>query len=292
MLQLRMKAPIRIRRQDLSVLMLYYLGYARLRCCWFHSKGKPVARFVTFHDVPDEAAKNFRNLLRFLKRHTNVVTLDDYFAGALSSNRMNVVITFDDGYKGWIRNAVPALKQLAMPATFFVSSGFLGLSKDQEADFILSKLKICRTTTGSLSEEDARTIAQEGFTVGGHTRNHCNLAEIRDRGKLMGELVADKQKLQEITGKEVRYFAYPFGAYRNPYLNLAEIVKEAGYRAAVTTVPGFNRVGSNPHLLCRELTGIPMPVCVFKARVWGAYDGVAFLKKHAARLTGLKVKGA
>jgi len=275
-----------VRKQDLCLLLLYYLGFSRTRNMLFRFQRKPVARFVTFHDIPNEADANFRATLRFLKQNTNVISLDEFFAGRLSCKMMNTVITFDDGYKSWMSNALPALRQHGLPATFFVSSGFLGLPRNDEAEFIRSKLKTTRKTSGGLSETDVRKIADENFTIGGHTWNHLNLAGIRDMAELRREILSDKRRLESIIGKEIQYFAYPFGAYRNPDNDLIEVLKEVGYRAALTTVPGFNTAGSNPHLLCRDLTGVPTPLCVFRARVQGTYDGVNFLNNRAKKLLG------
>jgi peptidoglycan/xylan/chitin deacetylase (PgdA/CDA1 family) len=252
----------------------------------FRFQSKPVARFVTFHDIPDEADANFRATLRFLKQNTNVISLDEFFAGRLSRKKINTVITFDDGYKSWIYSALPALKQLGLPATFFVSSGFLSLSGDDEAQFIRSKLKTSRKTSGGLSETDLREIANKNFTIGGHTCNHLNLAEIRDMAELKREIFPDKLRLESIIGKEINYFAYPFGAHCNPNNDLVGLLKEAGYKGALTTAPGFNTSGSNRHLLCRELTGVPISLCVFKARVQGSYDGVTLLRNRARKHLG------
>jgi peptidoglycan/xylan/chitin deacetylase (PgdA/CDA1 family) len=271
-------------KQDLCLLAFYYLGFSGTRNLVLRFLGKSVARFVTFHDIPNGADSSFEAALRFLKENTNVISLDDYFARKLSCKRINVVITFDDGYKSWISKAVPALKEHGLPATFFVSSGFLSLSKEEEAEFIRSRLKTCRKTTGGLSAEDVRKIAQENFAIGGHTYNHVNLAEIQDRVELKREILLDKQRLESIIGKEIRYFAYPFGVHRNPNTDLIEVLKEAGYRGAVTTISGFNTAGSNSHLLCRELTGVPTPLCVLKARVRGTYDVVKILKNQAKKL--------
>jgi peptidoglycan/xylan/chitin deacetylase (PgdA/CDA1 family) len=271
-----------IRRQDLSVSLFYYLGYSKIVDLLLRLQRKAVARFVTFHDLLPETLGCFEANLHFLKRSTNVVSLDDFFLGTLSSQKINTVITFDDGYKSWVSDAVPILQKLELPATFFVSSGFVGLSKKEEAEFIRSNLftKLGpRGITGSLSYEDVRRITEEGFTVGGHTLDHCDLADLRDRVQVGYEIGEDKLRLERITGRKVEYFSYPSGAYQNPAIDLIEVLREAGYKGAVTTQSGFNRVGSRPYLLCRELTRASMPGPVFRARVHGNYDAVQFLKQ-------------
>lgn len=271
-----------IRRQDLGVLLFYHLGYSRIRNLILSHRGKPVARFVTFHDILPGSVGCFEANLRFLKQRTNVVSLDDFFSGGLSSKKINVVITFDDGYKSWITHAIPLLRELGLPAVFFVSSGFVGLSKEEEGEFMRSKFFIKlspKRITGGLNYEDVRRIVAEGFTVGGHTLNHCNLAELWDRVQLRYEIAEDKMRLEKMTGRKVEYFAYPCGEYRNPEVDLTKVLKETGYRGAVTVVSGYNHAGTNPYLLHRELTRSSMTERVFRARVTGNYDAVRFLKQ-------------
>lgn len=273
-----------IRKQDFSVLLLYYLGYSRMKNIFLRLQHKPVTRFVTFHDIPPEVLGCFKANMHFLKRSTNVVSIDDFFSGSLSPGKINVVITFDDGYKSWVSNAIPVLQDLELPATFFMSSGFIGLSKKDGAEFMKSRLftnpKTQLGITSGLTLEDVRWIAEEGFTVGGHTLNHCNLAELRDRIQLRYEIVEDRMRLERITGNEIKYFAYPSGACSNPEINLTDLLRESGYRGAVTTVPGSNNVDTNPYLLHRELTGASMHQRVFRARVYGNYDMILFLKER------------
>jgi len=248
---------------------------------------KPVTRFVTFHDILPEAFSDFKANIYFLKRKTNVVSLGDFFSDRLSSKKINVAITFDDGYESWISRAVPVLKELGLPATFFLTSGFVGLSKEDEAEFIRSKLLTTlgpRRTTGGLSVEDVRRIVEDGFTIGGHTLNHCNLRNLRNIDQVRYEIAKDKIELERETGAKIEYFAYPSGAHFNPEINLVEVLKELGYKGAVTTVPGFNRLGSNPYLLRRDLTGASMPGHVFRARVYGNYDIVHFIKERVLKV--------
>jgi peptidoglycan/xylan/chitin deacetylase (PgdA/CDA1 family) len=258
-------------------LLFYYAGYSKIRNFISRLQQKALTRFVTFHDILD--CDNFRGVLRSLDEQTNVVSLDDYCSRRLSTKRVNVVITFDDGYKSWVSTAAPALREMGMPATFFVSSGFIGLSQKEERGFIQTRLKKVQKTTGALGEEELMQLNSQGFTIGGHTTNHVNLGKITDRVQLVHEIREDKRKLESLIGKEIRYFSYPYGACRNPEVNVVEIVKAAGYEAAVTTRHGFNTEQTDRFLLRRELTPLPMPITVFKARVLGNYDAIAGLKR-------------
>jgi len=271
-----------IRRQDFFVLLLYYMGFSGCRNLILRLQHKPVTRFLALHDILPEAFFNFKTNMYFLKKNTNVVSIEDFFSGRLSSEKINVVITFDDGYKSWLSYAIPVLKDLGLPATFFVTSGFVGLSKENESGFLRSKLFMSlgpRRITGGLTGEGVRRIVEEGFIIGGHTVNHCNLGRLKDGGQIRYEIGEDKTKLEKITGVKIEYFAYPSGAYYNPDIDLVEALKESGYKGAVTAEPGFNSAGTSPYLLHRELTGAAMPIRVFRARVYGNYDGVLFMKR-------------
>jgi peptidoglycan/xylan/chitin deacetylase (PgdA/CDA1 family) len=70
------------------------------------------------------------------------------------------------------------------------------------------------------------------------------------RGRIEEELVLSKTFIEEAlgNGKEVAFFAYPFGAYD---VHLIEHVKRTGYRGAFTTDPGGNSKGDDPFLIKR-----------------------------------------
>lgn len=277
-----------IRRQDLMVLFFHCIGYATIKNIFLRLIQKPVTRFVVFHDVPFESIDNFKKNLIFLKKSTNVISIADFFAGKLSVREINVVITFDDGFKNWIYYAVPLLKELCMPAIFFISSGFVGLSKADEVKFVSKKLHLnslpYNNVSISLTVEDVRRIAEDGFLIGGHTVNHFNLAGLTDNEQLKQEIEKDKMQLEKIIGRRIDFFAYPSGSYKNPEIDLTGILRNSGYMGAVTTESGLNTQETCPYHLHRELTDALMPGLVFKARVYGNYDGVrAFKEKIFSR---------
>lgn len=277
-----------IRRQDISVLLFYYLGYSKIRNYSFYVSRKPVTRFVAFHDIEPNFVSNFESNINFLQRHTNVISFDDYMSGRLSTEKINVVITFDDGFKSWITCAVPVLRKLELSATFFISAGFVGLSKNDESAFIRSNLMFeeapRRMTTGGLTRDDVRRISDQGFTIGGHTFSHCIISSFRDKTLLTYEIEEDKLALEKLSGTKIKYFSYPTGVYHNPEIDIVEILQKVGYRGAVTTTSGYNDACTNPYLLNRELTSASMSGQVFRARVYGNYDAVDSLKRLGMRL--------
>jgi peptidoglycan/xylan/chitin deacetylase (PgdA/CDA1 family) len=84
-----------------------------------------------FPSKPGEGTRGLRRQLSFLRRAANVVALDraldDLAAGRPLPPRA-VAVTFDDGYRDNLEQAVPLLEELGIPATIFLVSGVLDRS--------------------------------------------------------------------------------------------------------------------------------------------------------------------
>jgi peptidoglycan/xylan/chitin deacetylase (PgdA/CDA1 family) len=209
-----------------------------------------------------------------------VVSLEDVITGNLSSERINVAITFDDGFQGWLENACPILKEFGMNATFFVSSGLIGLRGEDEREFLTKKLMSSRYTDGTLITADAvARLAEQGFSIGGHSCNHVNLGEMRNPGDFLAEIQKDKKDLEKITGATINFFAYPFGVYKNKDFDMVSLLEGFGYKGAVTLVPGFVTGRTNRFFLGRDLVNPSMSPSVFKARMMGNYDPITYARK-------------
>jgi peptidoglycan/xylan/chitin deacetylase (PgdA/CDA1 family) len=101
-------------------------------------------------------------------------------------------------------------------------------------------------TTGELTE-----LAQSGCVdIGGHTMSHPVLSTLPAEAQY-GEIVGGRQRLESIIGCRIRTFAYPYGASQDFTDETAEIVREAGFQSACTTIPGSIEAGDDPFRLRR-----------------------------------------
>jgi peptidoglycan/xylan/chitin deacetylase (PgdA/CDA1 family) len=90
-----------------------------------------------------------------------------------------------------------------------------------------------------------KRLHDEGMEIGGHTVNHPILT-VLDEYQARAEIVDGKCRLEEITGEPVTLFAYPNGKPGRDYgLRHVELVKQAGFKAAVSTIPGVANRGSD-----------------------------------------------
>lgn len=126
-----------------------------------------------------------------------------------------IVLTFDDIPKTVFSNAYPFLKDKQIPFTIFIATGLLN-------------------TDGYISSEQLKVLSKDPLcTVGAHTVNHRNLRKTKNS---LEEIVTSKVQLENIIGKKVDYFAYPYGRFYNVSLKNIKEAKKAGFKYAFGTI--------------------------------------------------------
>ncbi len=133
-----------------------------------------------------------------------------------------IVITFDDGYKDTLENALPILMRYGFSATCFVVSSLLGKTNNWDREITASR--------PLMTVEDLYKWRAAGMEVGAHSRSHRNLQTLDDIS-LREEVKGSKSDLEEILQTAITCFAYPYGQYDDRCRNAVIL---AGYTAAVT----------------------------------------------------------
>jgi peptidoglycan/xylan/chitin deacetylase (PgdA/CDA1 family) len=98
-----------------------------------------------------------------------------------------------------------------------------------------------------MSPAQMRALDAAGVTIGSHTSTHARLTELPAE-QVTRELSDSKKQLEDLLGKPVCYFAYPYGLFNPAVRDAAE---QSGYRGACSTRAGFNREGEDRFLLRR-----------------------------------------
>jgi len=93
-----------------------------------------------------------------------------------------------------------------------------------------------------LTSAQITDMAGDGVEVGGHTVTHPILSQ-ETRERVRSEVTDCKARLETLTGRPVRCFAYPNGQKGDFNDMVKQEVRQAGYEAAFTAIPGLNQPG-------------------------------------------------
>jgi peptidoglycan/xylan/chitin deacetylase (PgdA/CDA1 family)/glycosyltransferase involved in cell wall biosynthesis len=227
----------------------------------------------------------FRDQMQSIARDYSPVSLEELVEAAAAGRipEHAVAITLDDGYLDALTAASPILAELGVPATFFVSSDRLSEEHERWWD-VLERLPLppseldalnkamwpldadgrrqlvsgvlarngCDTLPRSshrvMTADEIRELANRpGHAIGSHTVHHLALTT-QPLDTRRCEVTADKTALEQTIGQAVPMFSYPYGDYD---AQLVSVVRDAGFRAAVTVDAGTVSAGSNRLLLPR-----------------------------------------
>jgi len=156
-----------------------------------------------------------------------------------------VLVTFDDGYEGVHRHALPVLAKHGFAATLFVSTGWI---------------RGAHHTGGALDAmldwDQVRELAATDVEIGGHSHTHPQLDQLDDE-TLRHELIHCKEIVADELGTVPASFAYPYG-YSSRRVRTA--VRETGYAQALAVGNDLARRRQGPYALrrvtVRRTTGI------------------------------------
>jgi len=210
----------------------------------------------------------FRQQMEWLSQNAEVVPLADGL-DRLSGDPLQrdlVAITFDDGYGDVFTRAWPVLRDLVLPATVFLATGFM---EGESAAPIRPGAGDRGEPAAALGWDQVGEMAASGLiAVGSHTHTHRSLDSLSP-AEAEEECERSNQVLRSRAGVEPDTFAYPRAVVGN------EDVVARRYRWAVAgdgtkNVPG--RV--EPHRLLRTPVRASDGMFFFRRRL----DGIAPLE--------------
>jgi peptidoglycan/xylan/chitin deacetylase (PgdA/CDA1 family) len=151
-------------------------------------------------------AERFASQMAYLAEHRRVVDLDALFEPD-RGGRPRVAITFDDGYRSALAYAVPVLRQLGFPATFFVPTMWVGRQRRWESRGA-SALDL-------MTAEELVELSREGFAIESHGHAHIDYSRA-EPAAVEADVRTSVKWLTELLGRPPRYFAYPYGRATAP----------------------------------------------------------------------------
>ncbi len=119
-----------------------------------------------------------------------------------------ITTSWDDGHP-LDRKLADLLARYGIPATFYFPAE--------------------RAKRGCMGPDDMREIGRS-FDVGGHTCHHVNLRSV-PAGEARKEISEGKSRIEDIIGRALTSFCYPYGGYD---AGVARMVREAGFAGART----------------------------------------------------------
>ena len=217
------------------------------KCLMYHSIGNKIPDdYLGIYNI---AKKNFEKQMNILKDLNVSNNFNDNI-----KNKNTYSITFDDGFSNILYNALEILNNCKIPFTIFVTP---------------SLIKSNNSLYMNIAE--IKKISENKFCkIGAHGYQHDDIT-LYSREKINLFINNSKKWLEDITGKEVDSFSYPFG--KNNLITEKGLLNN-NFKFAFTSQFGSNKKISNPLKLKRiDIWSFDSDI-VFKSKLSGQWDWV------------------
>lgn len=214
---------------------------------------------LMLHDIESGKANQ---TLAFLKKHYNIISLQDYLTAVDSGKRLqkkSLIITFDDGHSGNYQ-LLPIIRNLQIPITIFLCSDIVGTHRhfwfNHCKELLPERQQMKKMSNDQRLEslrrygfeqtqeyEDVQALTHEQIVemspwvdFQSHTCFHPCLPQCDDE-TAYAEIAFSKQHLEQEYSLLINTISYPNGDYSPRDILLA---KKAGYICGITVDYGFN----------------------------------------------------
>ncbi len=142
--------------------------------------------------------EEFARHCAWLARHRTVRPLDEvaeYWCRTKRFRRRHVALTFDDGYRDNLEDALPVMQAHGLTATVFLVAG--ALLGERPVDWIADQ---DGPAPPMLSPDDVREMARSGIDFGAHTWSHPDVRGLDD-GTLRFEMRRGREAIEDVLGR-------------------------------------------------------------------------------------------
>ncbi len=84
-------------------------------------------------------------------------------------------------------------------------------------------------------QEETKAIANAGFDIGNHSRNHLNMPKLSEE-EIKNEILYVNDRVKDLTGKTPKYFRAPFGDYNNKLMTSLESLDMIGVQWSIDSL--------------------------------------------------------
>ena len=144
-----------------------------------------------------------------------------------------IALSFDDGPVASTRYILDILKDHEAEAAFFL---------------------IGKNIPGN--EDLLKRMVQEGHIIGNHSFSHHHFFDLFSSGKMLNDMIAMNQLVQNITGLTPRFFRPPFGVTNPP---LKKAVMSGGFVSIGWSIRSYDTVIKNRHRLINKILSALKP---------------------------------
>jgi len=211
------------------------------------NSSKEWLRVLFYHHIFDDERKDFERQLKFLKNHADFISMDnavEIFENKLKVDGRYFCLTFDDGLKNCVTNALPILLEYKCPTIFYIPANIIQNITPQIP--YMENIEY-------LTLDDCKKLIDNGMAIGSHTVNHTPLIDLNE-SEVRSELLDSKKIIETKLQIECKHFAPPWGK-PNKHFNLetvTKLTKEIRYKSLVTTERGLNFRGADPFNIKRD----------------------------------------
>ena len=151
-----------------------------------------------------------------------------------------MLITFDDGYRDNLENAVPSSSNMATQP----SSSSRSRSSTTVAPSARGAAPAARGENATVDWDELAALEAGGIRIESHGIGHRPLSDL-DPAEATREIAISKLRLEERLGREVEAYAFVKGSLADYRPEHASLVQQAGYKLAFTSVSGANGLGTD-----------------------------------------------